>query len=70
MDFSQLASIRKDSLSQAMEQFVFYPLAFGRWKQGPGIPDARRSLSQHYKLTLVAEGTARFSCSSGTVYPL
>ena len=66
MDFSQLASIRKDSLSQAMEQFVFYPLAFGRWKQGPGIPDARRSLSQHYKLTLVAEGAARFSCSSGT----
>ena len=33
---------------------------------GAGIPDARRSLSQHYKLTLVAEGTARFSCSSGT----
>ena len=63
MDFSQLSSVRQDGLSRAMEQFVFYPLAFGRWKQGPGIPDARRSLSNHYKLTLVAEGTARFTCN-------
>lgn len=63
MDFSQLSSVRQDSLSRAMEQFTFYPLAFGRWKQGPGMPDARRSLSSHYKLTLVAEGTARFTCN-------
>ncbi len=66
MDVSQFASIQKDSLSLAIGQFRVCPLAFGQWKQGPGIPNFRRSLTSHYKLTIVVQGTVRFTCQAHT----